>query len=172
MIRGTFSWTRVLVLCGAAVALLVAATLVVGAPTAAAGKGASASCTVYEIKASNGPKAMDAALKPLQSKLSRGAFRQWSKFEKLAIHRKVFQRMKSVRVALVPGSMSGLLRGITQFKGKKDRLTMSLQLDDKSGTRLQDNTTKFDSGDSILIVDGGLKVSGGSYIFALQCTSK
>ncbi len=166
MIRGAHGWVRTLVLCGG-----IAAILLIGPSMAAAQPGA-ARCTIYEIKASSGAKSIDPALKPLEKKLTRGAFRQWSRFEKLAVHNKTFARMKPVRVALVPGSMSGLLRGISQFKGKKDRLTISLQLDSKSGTRLQDTTTKLDSGDSILIVDGGLKVPGGTYIFALQCSTK
>ena len=158
--RGAHGLVRLVVLCGAMAAVLVAGSSV---------------ATVYEVKATKGDKYVDPALKALEKKLTRGAFSQWQRFEKLNPPTKsnvMLPLNKSVRVRLVPGSMSAILRGVSQFKGKKDRLTISLQLDDKKGTRLQDTTAKLDSGDSLLIVDGGLKLEGGDYIFGLRCVSK
>ena len=132
-----------------------------------------ADCTVFEIKASNPDKGgIDPALQPLEKKLRKGPFKAWSRFDKLAKHSKTLTRMKSEEIALVPGKLSMLLRGVAREEGRKARLRLSLTVDNQQGKQVSNTGTELDSGDFILIVDGRLKIPGGDYILAVSCAAK
>ena len=129
-------------------------------------------CAIFEIKASNVGEGIDKELKPLQKKLSKGPFKAWKRFQKLAIHNKKLAHMRAAEAKLVPGKLSVLYKGTIQVKGRKDRVRLSLTIDDKGGKRVIDTGTEQDSGDYFLIVDGRLRISGGDYILALSCVAK
>ena len=154
-----------------AIALALAGTVVL------AGHGRAwaeppADCTVFEIKASNPAKGgIDPALKPLEKKLQKGAFKAWKRFDMLAKHQSKVTRMKAEEVALVPGKLSVLLRGVVREEGRKARLRLSITVDDKAGKRLINTGTEQDSADYFLIVDGRLVIPGGDYILALSCVA-
>jgi hypothetical protein len=141
-------------------------------PADARAQSSSVDCTIYEIKASSKGKGIDAELKPLEKKLSKGPFKAWTRFEKLAVHKKKLVRMKPVEAKLVPGKLSVLYKGTIREKGRKDRVRLSLTVDDKQGKRVIDTGTEQDSGDYFLIVDGRLRIRGGDYILALSCLSE
>ena len=131
-----------------------------------------AACTVFEIKASNPPQGgIDPALKPLEKKLQKGPFKAWKRFYRLAKHDLQLSRMTSEEIALVPGKLSVLMRGVVRDEGRKARLRLSLTIDNKDGKRVINTGTEQDSGDFFLIVDGRLPIPGGDYILALGCTA-
>jgi len=132
----------------------------------------SVACSIFEIKASTDGKGIDKELKPLEKKLSRGPFKAWTRFQKLAIHQQKLTRMRAAETKLVPGKLSVLYKDTIQAKGRKDRVRLSLTIDDKDGKRVIDTGTEQDSGDYFLIVDGRLRIPGGDYILALSCVAK
>ena len=153
-------------------ALGVFALVVLLAPGDARAQASSADCSIYEIKASNTGEGTDADLKPLRKKLGRGPFKAWKRFQKLAIHTKALAHMRADETKLVPGKLSLLYKGTVQAKGRKDRVRLSLTIDDRSDKRVVDTGIEQDSGDFFLIVDGRLRIPGGDYVFALSCVAK
>lgn len=153
-------------------ALGVFALVTLFAHVDARAESSSVDCAIFEIKASSDGVGIDKELKPLEKKLSRGPFKAWKRFQKLAIHQKKLVRMRAAETKLVPGKLSVLYKGTIQAKGRKDRVRLSLTIDDKNGKRVIDTGTEQDSGDYFLIVDGRLRIPGGDYILALSCVSK
>lgn len=142
---------------------------------------ADATCTVYDIKATRNPAAKAAPGKPvikgklppkLVKKLARGAFTQWNTFELMKPHAKVLKRMTPVTIGIAPGKAILMLRNVTRDAGKKARVSLRVELQTKKGKQLQEMNTSLDVGDSLLVVDDGLRVRGGKYIFALRCNGK
>ncbi len=165
--------TRVARWVARAVAVVCAGTVLFAGSDAFAGSD-DARCSVYEVKASNGDKPhMDKALKPLAKKLGRGPFRAWNVFNKLAIARNVaVARMTAKRFPLKPGGqLSVLYRSLSQSKGKKDRLRLSLTMDNKRGKRALDTTIELDSKDFFL-VGGQALPDKATYILAISCEVK
>jgi hypothetical protein len=142
--------------------------IVLAAPVAHA-DGDKADMTVYEIRASNdaGKSDPELATGVLAKKLKKGPFRAWSKFEKLAKHKRSVQQLKADVTKLEPGGkLTVLYRQRMQSKGKKDRLRLSVTLDKKDGKRSLDTTVELDAGDYFLV--GGQSLGkDATYILAI-----
>ncbi len=129
-------------------------------------------CRMFEIKATKSKGGIDPALKPLRKKLSKPPFDSWSSFKLLAKHNQKIEKGKAFELKLAPGGKLTLLyRDRSSSPGKKDRLRLSFQLDDKKGKRIADLTVKLDSGDFNLI-GGGRLADGAAYILATACKVK
>lgn len=168
---GAMGWLRR----GTARALLGAAVLAVGLLGAHAEAGAQeakqAACTFLEIQASAGGGGIDAALKPLAGKLEKPPFSAWKSFSLLARHPQTLALMKAVDVPLkIGGKLSALFRQHSQSPGKKDRLSLSLALDDKSGKRALDTKVHVDEGDYFVIVIS--QSADGGQLLAFSCTAQ
>jgi len=129
----------------------------------------TADLTVYEIRASNEAGASDPEVTQgeLGKKLKKGPFRAWSRFQKLAKHTNQIVQLKALAVDVATGKLSVLYRGRQQTKGKKDRLRMSLTMDDRQGKRTLDTTIELDTGDYFLV--GGQPLGdGATFILAIS----
>lgn len=159
-----FAVTRLLPL-----AVALACVLHLGASEAHADAG-SAQCTLFEIEATNdGAPAIDKQLQPLKKKLEKPPFSSWKTFKVLGKHDKALTRMKPTELKLaVGGKLTALYRDFIEAKGKKDRLRMTVTMDDKKGKRALDTTFTVDAGDYILI-GGQTLPSGATYILAISC---
>jgi hypothetical protein len=151
------------------VAVALGAVLLVGGADAHAQDG-SARCTFFEIEASNeGEPTIDPQLQPLKKKLEKPPFSSWKTFKVLGKHDKGIARMKPEQIQLaIGGKLTALYRDLISAKGKKDRLRMTVTMDDKKGKRTLDTTFTVDSGDYILI-GGQSLASGATYILAISC---
>lgn len=159
-------WARALL--GAA---LLAAVLAGWQTEARAQEATAATCEFLEIKASGGDGGIDPSLKELSGKLQKPPFSSWKRFERVAGHSRTLTRMKAVDVPLkMGGKLGALFRQHSKAPGKKDRLSLSLTLDDKSGKRALDTKVHVDSGDYFLIVADQSTKSG--YILAFSCTAR
>lgn len=128
-----------------------------------------AACEFMEIKASSGGEGVDPALKGLASKLKKPPFSSWKRFELAARHSRTLKLMKAEDVPLkMGGKLGALFRQHSKTSGKKDRLSLSLTLDDKSGKRALDTKVHVDSGDYFLIVVD--QSAGSGHILAFSCT--
>jgi hypothetical protein len=159
-----FAVTRIVPMAAALLAVLL-----VGGPEAHA-QDASARCTFFEIEASNeGEPKVDPPLQPLKKKLEKPPFSSWKTFKVLGKHDNSLSRMKPEQLKLaIGGKLTALYRDLISAKGKKDRLRMTVTMDDKKGKRTLDTTFTVDSGDYILI--GGQSLpSGATYILAISC---
>jgi hypothetical protein len=119
-------------------AALVLAVLAAGhAPARAQAQGGSAAtCTFIEIKATSEAGGIDPSLSQLAGKLKRPPFSAWKTFTLLARHERHLARMKPADVSLkLGGKLEALFRQLSQAAGKKDRVSLSLALDDKQGKR-------------------------------------
>lgn len=151
------------------VALALIAALLIGGAEAHA-QNSRAQCTFFEIEASNeGPAAIDKQLEPLKKKLEKPPFSSWKTFQVLGKHGKAITPMKPEQLELaIGGKLTALYRDHIAAKGKKDRMRMTVTMDDKKGKRTLDTTFTVDSGDYILI--GGQSLpSGSTYILAISC---
>jgi hypothetical protein len=164
-------------------ALVVAAAILVIQTATEAAAYADARCSVFEIKATNDPKVKRTRGLPkvvgklppkLVKKLSRGAFAQWNVFEvvKPSPHVENLKVRRPVNVKLAAGKAVLMLRNVAQLRGKKPRVSLRVELLTPKGKQLQEMNTSLDVGDTLLVVDDGLKIRGGKYIFALRCKAK
>jgi hypothetical protein len=128
-------------------------------------------CAIYEMAASNGTPAVDAALKPLSKKLKRPPFSSWKTFKLLKKHDQQAVRMKALNLKLATGSKLSLLyRDQNAAQGKKVRLRVTFTLDDKNDKRKLNSTLNLDSGDFSLIGNESDKLAdGATYIVAVSC---
>ena len=130
-----------------------------------------ASCTFLEIQASSGGGGIDASLKPLAGKLEKPPFSGWKSFSLVARHPQTLLLMKAVDVPLkMGGKLSALFRQHSQSAGKKDRVSLSLALDDKSGKRALDTKVHVDEGDYFVIVIS--QSADGGQLLAFSCTAE
>jgi hypothetical protein len=115
---------------------------------------ATAELTVYQIRATNEDKPSDAELTQgqLGKKLSKGPFKSWKRFTLISPKQiQTVQQLKSVEAALATGKLGVLYRSRMQSQGKKDRLRLSLTMDDQKGKRTLDTTIELDSADFFLV---------------------
>lgn len=156
-------------LLGAVVALAV---LAVGrAPAHAQEEAGAATCTFIEIKATNEAGGIDSSLSQLAAKLKKPPFSAWKTFTQVARSERTLARMKSAEVPLkLGGKLEALFRQLSQAKGKKDRVSLALTLDDKQGKRALDTTVHVDEGDYVVI--GYSLADGNGHLLALRCTAK
>jgi len=153
---------QTVVFAGVAVAVLVVHALPAHAQTA--------SCTIFEIKASNDAGGLDPALKPLKNKFKKPPFSAWKTFKLLKQHDKDIELKKAFNLKLITGGKLSLLyRARNKDKDKKVRLRIRFSLDNKKGKRQTDGTVNLDSGDWAII--GGDDVDGGTYIVAFSCSA-
>ncbi|WP_428262824.1 hypothetical protein [Haliangium sp.] len=151
-----------------AAALIV---LVAGMGTAQAQDASQASCSFLEITATSGEGGIDPALAPLATKLGKPPFSAWKSFKLVARHDQTLTRMKVQDIKLSAGGKLGVLfRQHTRAQGKKDRLSLSLTLDDKGGKRALDTKVHVDAGDYFVIVIGQSADKG--HLLAFTCTAK
>lgn len=156
-------------LLGAAMVLVVLAGS--RAPAQAQEASSAATCTFLEIKATNDAGGIDASLSPLAGKLKKPPFSAWKTFTLLARHEQRLARMKPADVSLkLGGKLEVLFRQLSQAKGKKDRVSLALALDDKQGKRALDTTVHVDEGDYVVI--GYSLPSGSGHLLALRCAAK
>lgn len=152
-------------------AALVAAVLLGLGGEAGAQEAKQAACTFLEIQAGTGDGGIDAALKPLAGKLEKPPFSAWKSFKLVARHPQTLALMKAVDVPLkMGGKLGALFRQHSQSPGKKDRVSLSLALDDKSGKRALDTKVHVDEGDYFVIVIG--QSADGGQLLAFSCTAK
>lgn len=155
----------------AAAAMLAAVLVLGGSAPAEAQEAKQAACTFLEIKASASGGGIDAALKPLASKLERPPFSAWKSFSLVASHPKTLALMRAEDVPLKTGGKLGaLFRQHTRAEGKKGRVSLSLALDDKSGKRALDTKVHVDEGDYFVIVLG--QGAEGGQLLAFSCTAQ
>jgi hypothetical protein len=152
-------------------AALVSVVLLGSGAEARAQDAKQASCTFLEIQASSGAGGIDGALKPLAGKLEKPPFSTWKSFSLVARHPQTLPLMKAVDVPLkMGGKLSALFRQHSQSAGKKDRVSLSLALDDKSGKRALDTKVHVDEGDYFVIVTS--QSADGGQLLAFSCTAE
>jgi hypothetical protein len=142
-------------------ALLTLAALTGAAATAAAQPAAppakasaTAELSVYQIRADNENKPSDPELTSgqLGKKLAKGPFKSWKRFTLISPKQtQVIQQLKAVESTLATGKLSVLYRSRMQSQGKKDRLRLSLTMDDQKGKRTLDTTIELDAADFFLV---------------------
>jgi hypothetical protein len=154
----------------AVLGVLVAALTMTSAEARAQSE--TADCTFIEIKASNTGGGVDKRLEPLQRKLERPPFSSWDTFEMLGRHARTVTRMRAEEVKLrIGGRLTALYRDRVQAKGRRDRLRMTVTMDDKDGKRALDTTFGIDSG-KYLLIGGQALPDGATYVLAISCTVK
>jgi hypothetical protein len=132
---------------------------------------AATQLSVFQIRAHNDTsKPSDAELTQgeLGKKLGKGPFKAWKRFN-MAAPKQVtqLQQLKAFTADLVTGKLSVLYRSRTQSQGKRDRLKVSLTMDDKQGKRSLDTTLELDAGDWFLV--GGHPLDdGATFILAIS----
>lgn len=153
---------RVAVL-GAALAMML-----LGAQSRAHAEAGELACSFLEIKATNDDSGIDPKLKPLAKKLTRPPLSSWKSFKLVARHDKKLARMKAQDIGLKRGGkLSALYRQHSKPEGKRDRFTLELALDNKSGKRTLDTKIVVDEGDYFVIAHSPKKDSGE--LLALTC---
>ena len=125
-----------------------------------------ATCTFFEIKASNTGAGIDPALDGLVKKLSKPPFSSWKSFKLVKRHDKKLERLKSEEIRLAGGSKLLALYH-QRSEGKKARFSLSVTLDDKNGKRAVDTKISVDAGDYFVIAMS--TTSASSDILALTC---
>ncbi len=154
-----------------ATAAVAACVLAIGGAEAKAQPAAArAELTVFQIRAHNDktkPSDPELTQGQLGKKLGKGPFKAWSRFNMLAPKQiKQLQQLKAMTAQLTTGTLSVLYRSRSQAQGKKDRLRLSLTMDDKQGKRALDTTIELDAGDYFL-VGGQTLGDGGTFILAI-----
>ena len=153
---------------GALGMLLVLAVLVGTHSPAQAQKAGAAACSFIEIKATNDAGGIDPKLSKLEGKLKKPPFSAWKTFSSLAQHTRRLNAMKVETIALeLGGKLSVQLREHSKVAGKKDRVSLSLTLDDKRGKRALDSTVSVDAGDYVVI--GYPLPDGNGHLLAMTC---
>ncbi|HVK78601.1 MAG TPA: hypothetical protein VM734_35120 [Kofleriaceae bacterium] len=150
--------------------LAAAAVLALAGGASVAHAQAAASCTVLEIEASSAASpSIDPELRPFEKKLKKPPFSSWNTFKRLGSHALTLQPMKAGELTLVHGKASLILRDVTAGNGKKQRVSLGIQLDDDEGKRVLDTKVGVDAGDW-LVVGRSLKGEDSrGQIVALSC---
>lgn len=168
--RSAGAYTGLLSRGGLGLGLILALAVLMGAHSSAWAQGASeASCSFIEIKATNEAGGIDPKLAKLEGKLKKPPFSAWKTFSLLAQHSRRLSKMKVESIALeLGGKLSAQLREHSKAAGKKDRVSLSLRLDDKQGKRALDSTVNVDAGDYVVI---GYPLPDGSsgHLLAMTC---
>jgi hypothetical protein len=150
-------------------AAIIFAISVLAAGTASAES--VAECSVLEIRASEAEGGIDPELKALEKRLKKGAFRQWTRYQFKGKHdRKLVLRTAQEIRLNGGGKVSLLFLNRIDRKGRKPQLSMSWQLDGKSGKRLGSWKRVFDAGSYAL--DAVTMKSGNGVVFAVRCMLK
>lgn len=121
------------------------------------------SCTFLEIAATKGKGGIDAGLKPIERKLTRGPFKTWSEFKLLSQTSKMLAKKKTETVALKQGSATGTLIEIVD----KSRARVTLTVDNAKGKRVVDTTVTADAADYVILTHE--LPNGDGHLVAVTC---
>jgi hypothetical protein len=125
-------------------------------------------CSFLEIQASNNGQGIDPELRRLSKKLTRPPLSSWKSFKLIAKHDKDLVRMNAQEVPLkLGGKLSALYREHTKPKDRRDRFSLGLTLDNKSGKRSLDTKIVVDAGDYFVIAHSSSQDS--SQLLAITC---
>jgi hypothetical protein len=129
----------------------------------------SATCDFLEIKAtSTDSPSMDKSLPAqVQKKLKRGPFKAHNNFQLWGKQSIKLAKRKAQRLKLKAGELEAMFRSHSKPEGKKDRVNLSLDIDDKNGSRVLETKVNVDAGDFILV---GRTISDDvDHIIAVTC---
>lgn len=111
---------------------------------------ADASCSVTEIDAqAGGGPAMDAQLKPLESRLKRPPMSSWNAFKLASSHDLALASRQSGSAGLRHGKLSLQLREAKAAGGRKTQFSLGVVIDD-NGQRVADTSASLAPGDYFL----------------------
>jgi hypothetical protein len=125
-------------------------------------------CSFFEIQASSKGEGIDPALRPLSKKLTRPPLSSWKSFKLIARHDKDLVLMTAQELQLkLGGKLSALYREHTKPKDRRDRFSLGLTLDSKSGKRSLDTKIVVDAGDYFVIAHSSSQDT--SELLAITC---
>jgi hypothetical protein len=126
-------------------------------------------CLATEIQATNEKKGVDPKLERLKAQLSKPPFSAFDTFKWLAESSVSTELNKPASQKLVNGgNLTLLLKDRIASEGKKVRLRLGVDVDNKDGKRIVSTVLSFDSGDTIFPV-AGEPYQSGTYVLALTC---
>ena len=127
---------------------------------------ATANCSFLEIEASNEGKGVDKKLSKLEKKLQRPPFSSWQKFSLLKQHDR---KLELTKTDTVPIGTSSKLR--VEYKkytaAKKERFTLHVTLQRKSGKKAVDTEFTVQSGEYLVLSLAPQRDK--SYLLAVTC---
>lgn len=145
-----------------------AIVVLLGAGSASA-ETTSATCDFLEIKATSTETAsMDKSLPDkVQKELKKGPFKARNNFQLWGKQSVELAKRKAQRLKLKVGELEAMFRSHSKPEGKKDRVNLGLNIDDKSGARVLETKVNVDAGDFILV---GRSISDDvDHVIAVSC---
>ena len=120
-------------------------------------------CDFLEIAATKGAASIDPALKPVEKRLKKGPFTQWTEFRQLSRTSKQLAKKKPEEIALKQGSATATLVEIVDTS--KARLTVSIE--NAAGKEAVTQTTLIEAGD--YVIHTVVQPNGDGHLVAVTC---
>ena len=122
------------------------------------------SCDYLEVSATTSKtNSVDAGLKPIEKKLKKGPFRQWTEFKMLSSGQRALKKGKVEAIALKQGTMNATLVEIVD----KSKIRLKLEIGNAKGKAVSNNTTLLDAGDWVITTV--TQPNGDGHLTALTC---
>lgn len=122
------------------------------------------SCDYLEVQASTSKSnTIDAGLKPIEKKLKKGPFKQWTEFKMLSSGSRGLKKGKAEAVSLKQGKLSATLVEIVD----KSKIRLKVEIENAKGKAVANNTTLFDAGDWVIMAV--TQPNGDGHLTALTC---
>ncbi len=151
----------ILVLCGTAAAQ---PNLGSRRPTPIQAPQMQVTCDYLEVSATTSKtNNIDAGLKPIEKKLKKGPFRQWTEFKMLSSGQRVLKKGKGDAIALKQGKLNATLIEIVD----KSKIRLRLEIENAKGKAVSNNTTLLDAGDWVITTVA--QPNGDGHLTALTC---
>ena len=122
------------------------------------------SCDYLEVSATTSKtSSIDAGLKPIEKKLKKGPFRQWTEFKMLSSGQRALKKGKPEAIALKQGKLNATLVEIVD----KSKIRLRLEIENAKGKAVSNNTTLLDAGDWVITTVA--QPNGDGHLTALTC---
>jgi hypothetical protein len=123
-------------------------------------------CDFVEVVATTTAKpSMDGDLVGLEKKLKKPPFSSWNTFKVLSRVSKSLLLLKAETVPLTKGSITVLLRDVSD--AAKPRLGLTVTIDDTEGKRVMDTKVNVDAGESFVV--GRSLANNEGHVLAISC---
>lgn len=126
-------------------------------------KDVAVSCDFVEIAATKGKAAVDPALGPVEKKLKKAPFSQWSEFKQLSTTTKKLDKKKPESFALKQGSVTAVLLETVDKSGAR----LNVTIESTKGKKAVDNTSVVSAADYVIYTI--VQPNGDGHLVAVTC---
>lgn len=136
---------------------------VTGLPAVARAQPGQVTCDFVEIAATKAGGSIDPALGPVEKRLKKAPFTQWTGFKQLSATSKALTKKKSETIKLQQGTATATLVEVVD----KSKARLTVTIDNPSGKQAVNQTSLIEAGD--YVIHTMVQASGDGHLVAVTC---